>query len=229
MDSELTYQSTHETVTFWDFFDPSQPDVWDDINGDGQWDYVETVNVMDSDFERKLRNTKANLHFYYELSNNAEISFGHEHYFQSGYQPFDSGLNFINYTMGSLWSKLIWKNFFGRIHWLRSSGTEYWNSDIAYLNMMRRGLSLEESVDKTKIEDFVKTDVLRGDFQQNFSIKEVDFIVGGDFSVYRPKSGRDFLDDRGPVSELESAVLADSIMGENIEIEEYGAYVQAHT
>ena len=41
----------------------------------------------------------------------------------------------------------------------------------------------EESVDKTKIEDFVKTDVLRGDFQQNFSIKEVDFIVGGDFSV----------------------------------------------
>ena len=227
MDSELTYQSTHETVTFWDFFDPSQPDVWDDINGDGQWDYVETVNVMDSDFERKLRNTKANLHFYYELSNNAEISFGHEHYFQSGYQPFDSGLNFINYTMGSLWSKLIWKNFFGRIHWLRSSGTEYWNSDIAYLNMMRRGLSLEESVDKTKIEDFVKTDVLRGDFQQNFSIKEVDFIVGGDFSVYRPKSGRDFLDDRGPVSELESAVLADSIMGENIEIEEYGAYVQA--
>ena len=31
----------------------------------------------------------------------------------------------------------------------------------------------------------------------------------------------------GPVSELESAVLADSIMGENIEIEEYGAYAQA--
>ena len=80
---------------------------------------------------------------------------------------------------------------------------------------------------RQKLRNFVKTDVLRGDFQQNFSIKEVDFIVGGDFSVYRPKSGRDFLDDEGPVSELESAVLADSIMGENIEIEEYGAYVQA--
>ena len=59
--------------------------------------------------------------------------------------------------------------------------------------MMRRGFSLEESVDKTKIQDFVQTDVLRGDFQQNFSIKDIDFIVGGDFSVYRPKSGRDFL------------------------------------
>ena len=227
MDSDLTYQSEHEEVIFWNFFDPSTPEVWDDINGDGQWDYVETIDVMDSDFERKLRNTKANLHFYYELSNNAEISFGHEHYFQSGYQPFDSGLNFIDYTMGSLWSKIIWKNFFGRIHWLRSSGTEYWNSDIAYLNVMRRGLSLEESVDKTKIQDFVQTDVLRGDFQQNFTLKDIDFIVGADFSVYRPESGRDFLNDRGPVSELESVVLADSVMGENIEIEEYGAYVQA--
>ena len=38
--------------------------------------------------------------------------------------------------------------------------------------MMRRGLTLEESVDKTKIQDFVKTDVLRGDFQQNFSISD---------------------------------------------------------
>ena len=227
MDSDVTYQSEHEEVIFWDFFDPSIPEIWDDINGDGQWDYVETIDVMDSDFERKLRNTKANLHFYYELSNNAELSFGHEHYFQSGYQPFDSGLNFIDYTMGSLWSKIIWKNFFGRIHWLRSSGTEYWNSDIAYLNVMRRGLSLEESVDKTKIQDFVQTDVLRGDFQQNFTLKDIDFIVGADFSVYRPESGRDFLNDRGPVSELESVVLADSVMGENIEIEEYGAYVQA--
>tara|TARA_B100000886_G_scaffold97046_1_gene64399 strand:- start:4005 stop:6929 length:2925 start_codon:yes stop_codon:yes gene_type:complete len=227
MDSDLTYQSEHEEVIFWDFFDPSIPEVWDDINGDGQWDYAETIDVMDSDFERNLRNTKANLHFYYELSNNAELSFGHEHYFQSGYQPFDSGLNFIDYTMGSLWSKIIWKNFFGRIHWLRSSGTEYWNSDIAYLNVMRRGLSLEESVDKTKIQDFVQTDVLRGDFQQNFLLKDIDFIVGADFSIYRPESGRDFLNDRGPVSELESVVLADSVIGENIEIEEYGAYVQA--
>ena len=91
--------------------------------------------------------------------------------------------------MGSIWSKIIWKNFFGRVHWLRSSGTEYWNTDIAYLNMMRRGLSLEESVDKTKIQDFVKTDVLRGDFQQNFSLFDVEFIVGGDFSIYRPESG----------------------------------------
>ena len=43
--------------------------------------------------------------------------------------------------------------------------------------MMRRGLTLEESVDKTKIQDFVQTDVLRGDFQQNFSLMEIDFIV----------------------------------------------------
>ena len=61
---------------------------------------------------------------------------------------------------------------------------------------------------KQKFKILFKTDVLRGDFQQNFSLFKVDFIVGGDFSVYRPESGRDFLNDRGPVSELESAVLS---------------------
>ena len=46
MDSELTYQTNHETVSFWNFFDSSQPEIWDDVNGDGEWDYVETIDVM---------------------------------------------------------------------------------------------------------------------------------------------------------------------------------------
>ena len=113
------------------------------------------------------------------------------------------------------------------MHWLRSTGSEYWNSDGAYLNTMRRGLSLKESVDKTKISDFVKTDVYRGDFQQTFRIMNVDFIAGADFSIYRPISQRQFLDDRGIVDENESLTLADSTLGEKIEIDEYGSYLQA--
>ena len=226
MDGEITTTENHEKVLFWDFLDSSIPNVWDDKNGDGEWDYLEEITVMDSDFERKLQNTKANLQLYYELSAKTEIAIGHEHYYQTGYQPFDSGLNFINYTMGSIWTKIIRENSFARLHWLRSTGTEYWNSDIAYLNMMRRDLTLEESVDKTKIPDFVKTDVLRGDFQNSFTFKNIDFIAGGDFSIYRPISNRQFLDDKGIVSNNESSILADSVMGDNIEIEEYGAYLQ---
>ena len=227
MDGEITSASDHEEVFIWNWRDISRPEVWDDKNGDGQWDHVEEITVMNSSFERKMQNTKANLQFFYELSPETEVSIGHEHYYQSGYQPFDSGLNFINYTMGSVWGKLIRENFFARIHWLRSTGTEYWNSDGAYLNMMRRDLSLQESVDKTKISDFVKTDVLRGDFQNSFTLMNIDFIAGGDFSIYRPTSDRQFLDDRGIVSENESITMADSIIGEVIEIEEYGSYLQA--
>ena len=227
MDGTITLPGFHENVQFWNFFDETIPQVWDDKNNDGQWDHAEQIEVMDSDFERTLKNAKANLQFFYEISPFTEIALGHEHYYQTGYQPFDSGLNFINYTMGSLWAKIIRENSFARIHWLRSTGGEYWNSDVAYLNMMRQGLSLEESVDRTKIPDFVKTDVLRGDFQRSFTINDVDFIAGGDFSVYRPDSKRQFLDDRGIVTERESATMVDSVIGEAIEIEEYGAYLQA--
>ena len=227
MDGTITLPGFHENVQFWNFLDETIPQVWDDKNNDGQWDHAEQIEVMDSDFERTLKNSKANLQFFYEISPFTEIALGHEHYYQTGYQPFDSGLNFINYTMGSLWAKIIRENSFARIHWLRSTGGEYWNSDVAYLNMMRQGLSLEESVDRTKIPDFVKTDVLRGDFQRSFTINDVDFIAGGDFSVYRPDSKRQFLDDRGIVTERESATMVDSVIGEAIEIEEYGAYLQA--
>ncbi len=195
MDGEITSEEDHEEVFIWNFLDESIPEVWDDKNNDGQWDHKEEISVMTSDFERSLRNTKANIQFFYDISKNTEIAVGHEHYFQSGYQPFDSGLNFINYTMGSAWGKIIRDNFFARIHFLRSTGTEYWNSDIAYLNMMRRGLTLKESVDKTKISDYVKTDVLKGDFQYSFLIKDVEFITGGDFSIYQPNSERQFLND----------------------------------
>jgi len=226
MDGEITDENAHEEVIFWNFLDPQIPDYWNDINNDQQWDHLEEIKVMDSELERRLQNAKANLQFFYEISPLTEISVGHEHYYQSGYQPFDSGLNFINYTMGSVWAKIIRDDFFGRIHWLRSTGSEYWNSDVAYLNMMRRDLTLEESVDKTKISDFVKTDVLRGDFQSTFNLFNVDFITGGDFSIYRPRSDRNFLDDKGTVSEEEDELLAGSVFGEEIEIEEYGGYIQ---
>ena len=68
MDGAITQMQDHETVQIWDFFDPTIPAAWDDKNQDGQWDHVEEITVMDSDFERKMQNTKVNLQFFYELS-----------------------------------------------------------------------------------------------------------------------------------------------------------------
>ena len=226
MDGEITNLESHESVVFWDFWNSDLPEAWNDKNNDGQWDHVEEITVMDSEYERKMLNTKLNLQLWYNISALTEVAFGHEHYFQSGYQPFDSGLNFIDYSIGSLWSKISRKNFFGRLHWLRSTGGQYWNSDVAYLNMMRRDLSLQESVLRTKIPNFVKTDVYRGDFQNSFSFRGFDFILGADFAFYEPNSNRQFLDDRGIVGEEESPILEGTVKGEKIKISEFGSYFQ---
>ena len=228
LDREITSLEDHEDVIFWNQNTVvATPNMFNDKNNDGEWDHAEEITVMTSEFEREMTNLKANTSFYYDLTPNTEISVGHEHYYQSGYQPFDSGLNFINYTMGSLWTKIASKYFFGRLHWLRSTGTEYWNSDGAYLNMLRRNLTLQESVDKTKIADFVKTDVYRGDFQTSFTLKNIDFIAGGDFSIYRPVSNRQFLDDVGLIQNNSNEALNDSLVGKEIIIDEYGGYIQA--
>ena len=50
MDGEITQMQDHEKVQIWDFFDPTIPAAWDDRNQDGQWDHVEEITVMDSDF-----------------------------------------------------------------------------------------------------------------------------------------------------------------------------------
>ncbi len=226
MDGEITDIESHESVTFWEFWDVNVPEAWDDKNNDGGWDHVEEITVMDSEFERQMRNIKLNIQLWYEISDITEVALGHEHYFQSGYQPFDSGLNFIDYSIGSIWTKIARKNFFGRLHWLRSSGGEYWNSDVAYLNMMRRDYSLKESVNRTKIPNFVKTDVYRGDFQNSFNLGGFDFILGADFAFYKPNSNRQFLDDRGLVRAEESPIFEGTIQGEEIEISEFGSYLQ---
>ena len=77
--------------------------------------------------------------------------------------PFDAGLNFIDYTVGSLWGKYSSDSFFGRFHWMRSTGTKYWNSDIVYNTMLRNSLDIESAIANNKIDDYVQTDVLGGD------------------------------------------------------------------
>ena len=163
----------HEEVQIWDIFDPTIPEVWNDKNQDGQWDHVEEITVMDSDFERKMQNTKVNLQFFYELSSKTEISLGHEHYYQSGYQPFDSGLNFINYTMGSVWGKLIRNNFFARVHWLiyRIRILEF---DGAYLNTMRRGLTLKSQLIRQNFQTSSKP-MFTEEISTNISFDECRF------------------------------------------------------
>ena len=50
-----------------DFIDNDIPRVWDDKNCDGEWDHQEEMTVMASDFERQMKNLKANLFFYFDI------------------------------------------------------------------------------------------------------------------------------------------------------------------
>ena len=63
--------------------------------------------------------------------------------------------------------------------------------------MLRNSLDIESAIVNNKIDDYVQTDVLGGDFQYNFNYKEIEFVSGFDFSLHRPNSNRNFLNDRG--------------------------------
>ena len=125
MDNIILSSDSAEQVIFYGDFDDLIPDVFVDQNNDGQWQNAEKLTVLDSDIERKSDQHKIATMFYLDYFNNIELSFGHEYNFQHSYMPFDSGLNFIDYTVGSLWSKFSGENFFGRIHWMRSTGQNF--------------------------------------------------------------------------------------------------------
>ncbi len=232
MDNTILSIDSSETVLFYgDLSDPI-PDVYNDENNDGKWQAGEKFTVLSSSLERKSNQYKIASMAYLEINHGKEISLGHEYNFQHGYMPFDAGLNFIDYTVGSLWAKFSSNNFFGRMHWMRSTGTKYWNSDIVYNAMLRYSLDLETAINNNKIDNYVQTDVLGGDFQFNFNLNDIEFISGLDFTIHRPNSSRNFLNDRGQDPRLNMTSFTDftiidsSIIGERIEINQSGAYIQ---
>ena len=94
---------------------PSSQLFYVDQNNDVQWQNAEKLTVLESDIERKSDQHKIATMFYLDYFNNIELSFGHEYNFQHGYMPFDAGLNFIDYTVGSLWTKFSSNSFFVRL------------------------------------------------------------------------------------------------------------------
>ena len=235
MDNIILSSDSAEQVIFYGDFEDPIPDVFIDQNNDGQWQNAEKLTVLESDIERKSDQHKIATMFYLDYFSDLELSFGHEYNFQHSYMPFDSGLNFIDYTVGSLWSKFSGENFFGRIHWMRSTGSKFWNSDVVYNSMLRSSLSLDDAINNSKIDNYVKTDVIGGDVQYNFDFNDIEFVSGFDFSMHRPESNRNFLNDKGYDPRLGNSSFTDfmlidsSIIGEKIEINQYGVYLQGTT
>ena len=226
MNGIITTQSEHEEAILWDE-SGNTPTAWNDINQDGVWNHSEQMLVMNTKFERQMVRRRSNMAFYYEPSKGPEISGGAEYYFNHSYLPFDAGLNFIDYSTSSVWFKVTAEKYYARIHYLNTHGEKYWNSDAAYYTMLRDGSDIYDAVSKTVKQDFLTNNVLRGDTQLNHSLSSTsDIIAGVDFSLYRPESNRLFLDDKGPDSRPFWWAKPDSIIGENIEINEVGAYVQ---
>ena len=226
MNGIITSQSEHEEAILWDE-SGNTPTAWNDINQDGVWNHSEQMLVMNTKFERQMVRRRSSMAFYYEPSKGPELSGGTEYYFNHSYLPFDAGLNFIDYSTSSAWFKVTAEKYYARIHYLNTEGEKYWNSDAAYYTMLRDGSDIYDAVSKTVKQDFLTNNVLRGDTQFNHSLSSTsDIIAGVDFSLYRPESNRLFLDDKGPDSRPFWWAKPDSIIGENIEINEVGAYIQ---
>ncbi len=226
MNGIITSQSEHEEAILWDE-SGNTPTAWNDINQDGVWNHSEQMLVMSTKFERQMVRRRSSMAFYYEPSKGPELSGGAEYYFNHSYLPFDAGLNFIDYSTSSAWFKVTAEKYYARIHYLNTEGEKYWNSDAAYYTMLRDGSDIYDAVSKTVKQDFLTNNVLRGDTQFNHSLSSTsDIIAGVDFSLYRPESNRLFLDDKGPDSRPFWWAKPDSIIGENIEINEVGAYIQ---
>ena len=226
MNGIITSQSEHEEAILWDE-SGNTPTAWNDINQDGVWNHSEQMLVMNTKFERQMVRRRSSMAFYYEPSKGPELSGGAEYYFNHSYLPFDAGLNFIDYSTSSAWFKVTAEKYYARIHYLNTEGEKYWNSDAAYYTMLRDGSDIYDAVSKTVKQDFLTNNVLRGDTQFNHPLSSTsDIIAGVDFSLYRPESNRLFLDDKGPDSRPFWWAKPDSIIGENIEINEVGAYIQ---
>ena len=226
MNGIITSQSEHEEAILWDE-SGNTPTAWNDINQDGVWNHSEQMLVMNTKFERQMVRRRSSMAFYYEPSKGPELSGGAEYYFNHSYLPFDAGLNFIDYSTYSAWFKVTAEKYYARIHYLNTQGEKYWNSDAAYYTMLRDGSDIYDAVSKTVKQDFLTNNVLRGDTQFNHPLSSTsDIIAGVDFSLYRPESNRLFLDDKGPDSRPFWWAKPDSIIGENIEINEVGAYIQ---
>ena len=226
MNGIITSQAEHEEAILWDE-SGNTPTAWNDINQDGVWNHSEQMLVMNTKFERQMVRRRSSMAFYYEPSKGPELSGGAEYYFNHSYLPFDAGLNFIDYSTSSAWFKVTAEKYYARIHYLNTQGEKYWNSDAAYYTMLRDGSDIYDAVSKTVKQDFLTNNVLRGDTQFNHPLSSTsDIIAGVDFSLYRPESNRLFLDDKGPDSRPFWWAKPDSIIGENIEINEVGAYIQ---
>ena len=226
MNGIITTQAQHEDAILWDE-SGNVPTAWNDLNQDGVWNHAEQMLVMKTKFERQMVRRRSSMAFYYEPKKGPELSGGAEYYFNHSYLPFDAGLNFIDYSTSSVWLKVTAEKYYARIHYLNTQGEKYWNSDAVYYTMLRDGSDIYDAVSKSIKQDFLTNNVLRGDTQFNHYLSSTsDIIAGIDFSLYRPESNRLFLNDRGPDSRPFWWANPDSVIGENIEINEIGAYIQ---
>ena len=229
MNGIITTQDQHEDAIIWSESGTS-PTAWNDLNQDGAWNHTEQRMVMNTEFERQMVRRKSNMAFYYEPNRDLEIAGGAEYYFNHSYLPFDAGLNFIDYNTSSVWLKVTSDRYYARLHYLNTKGEKYWNSDAVYYTMLRDNSDIYDAVSKNMKQDFLTNNVLRGDTQFNHNISRTsDIIVGADFSLYRPESNRLFLNDRGPDSRPFWWAKPDSIIGDEIKINEVGAYIQYST
>tara|TARA_S200000501_G_scaffold328684_1_gene328760 strand:+ start:4121 stop:7159 length:3039 start_codon:yes stop_codon:yes gene_type:complete len=204
---------------------------WDPSFGDGMHTGPEGVELFKTDFEKDLYTRKLLAAIYYQIDENAEITFEPTLIQQKNYIPYDLGYLFTTNTYSSFSTKLNMKNLNASMNadFLDGeviTGEELYNAALKLFNgdVQKSYNFLKENRDKT-----YKTTSYYGNLSGNFNNKFLNSITYGlDFRYDAPKTNRNILRDKGSNQKyaFDGSPLPEKIIGEDIKVFQYGAFTQ---
>ena len=202
-----------------------------DWDGDGLISEYETIEVFNT--EEELRVSLFNIDFtsYYSLSKQSEFSLGGGSQSSDGYFPYDIAVNLADNQINNLWLKYNSENIYARYSYRENRFSDNINLgsvwDVEWrdtTNSVTRRSLISQS-DEYEFSTFTN----RLELQFNSRLMNFDLVYGFDYLNTNPNTNGRFLNDRGPIHPTKVLRPADSleIVGEDINITEYGAYLQA--
>ena len=201
-----------------------------DVDGDQIVSQEERIEVFNTEKELKVTSLNIDFNSYYSLSNKTEFSLGGGSQSSYGYFPYDIAVNLANNQINNIWMKYKSPNVFVRYSYKENRFSDnvnlgnVWDAEwVDTTNSVSRQ-SLISQFDEYQFSTYNN----RLELQFNNRLMNFDFVYGFDYSNTNPNTKGQFLNDRGPIHPAKILRPADSLefVGEDINITEYGAYLQ---
>ena len=207
---------------------------WQPEYGDGIHTGPEGIQLFQSDFEKDIYTRKLISSFYYQLNSKTEISLEPSLIQQKNYIPYDMGYLFTTTLYSTISTKLSRPNFSASLNYDYMDGEIITSEELYNAALILFNGDIDRSVDLLSKEPFLKkynTVSTYGDLSgtiHNINPYTKSLIYGMDFRYDAPRTNRSILRDKGSSQKFvfDGSPLADSTMGEDINILQYGMYAQ---